>query len=76
MFVSKKVFVVESSSVIPHPALILNIVGKFILLEKNENRPYNISYPSSAGSVVFGVHLSAQASFRFDRKSPAVRTCV
>ena len=36
----------------------------------------NISYPSSAAAVVFGVHLSAQAAFRLDRKSPAVRTCV
>ncbi len=31
----------------------------------------NISYPSSAAAVVFGVHLSAQAAFRLDRKSPA-----
>ncbi len=31
----------------------------------------NISCPSAA--VVFGGHLSAQASFRVDRKSPVVR---
>jgi len=36
----------------------------------------NISYPSSAAAVVFGVYLSAQAVFRLDRKSPAIRTCV
>ena len=36
----------------------------------------NFSYPSSAAAVVFGVHLSARAAFRLDRKSPAVRTCV
>jgi hypothetical protein len=37
---------------------------------------HNISYPSSAAAVVFGVHLSARAAFRLDRKSPAIRTCV
>jgi hypothetical protein len=37
---------------------------------------YNFSYPSSAAAVVFGVHLFAQAVFRLDRKSPAIRTCV
>jgi hypothetical protein len=42
----------------------------------NKKPPYNISYPSSAAAVVFGVHLSAQAAFRLDRKSPAIRTCV
>ena len=36
----------------------------------------NISYPLSAASVVFEVHLSAQAAFRLDRKSPAIRPCV
>jgi len=35
----------------------------------------NFSYPSSAAAVVFGVYLSAQAAFRLDRKSPAVRPC-
>ena len=34
---------------------------------------HNFSYPSSAAAVVFGVHLSAQAVFRLDRKSPAIR---
>ena len=43
---------------------------------RQEARTHNISYPSSAGSVVFGVHLSAQAAFRLDRKSPAIRPCV
>jgi len=46
----------------------------------NQNSPknpaHNISYPASAAAVVFGVHLSAQAAFRLDRKSPAVRPCV
>jgi len=37
---------------------------------------HNFSYPSSAAAVVFGGHLSAQAAFRFDRKSHAIRTCV
>jgi len=36
----------------------------------------NISYPSSAAAVVFGVYLSAQTAFRLDRKSPAIRPCV
>jgi len=36
----------------------------------------NFSYPSSAAAVVFGVYLSAQAVFRLDRKSPAIRPCV
>jgi len=36
----------------------------------------NFSYPSSAAAVVFGVHLSARAAFRLDRKSPAIRPCV
>jgi len=33
----------------------------------------NFSYPSSAATVVFGGHLSAQSVSRFDRKSPAIR---
>jgi len=37
---------------------------------------YKISYLASAAAVVFGVHLSAQAVSRLDRKSPAIRTCV
>ena len=32
----------------------------------------NISYPSSAAAMVFSVYLSAQATFRIDRKSPAI----
>jgi hypothetical protein len=36
----------------------------------------NISYPSSAAAVVFGGHLSARATFRLDRKPPAIRPCV
>jgi len=36
----------------------------------------NISYPSSAAAVVFGVHLSARATYRLDRKSPTIRPCV
>jgi hypothetical protein len=43
---------------------------------KKEQLGYNFSYPSSAAAVVFGGHLSAQAAFRLDRKSPAVRPCV
>jgi len=31
-----------------------------------KQRTANISYPSSAGSVVSGVYLSAQAVFRLD----------
>ena len=46
------------------------------MLDENKKRTHNFSYPSSAGSVVFGVHLSAQAAFRLDRKSPAIRPCV
>jgi hypothetical protein len=45
-------------------------------LKKKEQLGHNFSYPSSAAAVVFGGHLSAQAAFRLDRKSPAVRTCV
>jgi len=42
--------------------------------EKNKlkNTAANISYPASSAAVVFGVYLSAQAAFRFDRKSPAI----
>jgi hypothetical protein len=46
------------------------------MFQVTETRTANISYPSSAAAVVFGGHLSAQAVFRFDRKSPAVRPCV
>ena len=41
-----------------------------------ENRPHNFSYPASAATVVFGGHISAQAAFRLDRKSSAIRPCV
>jgi hypothetical protein len=51
----------------------MEIIVKFL---KRMQTGYNISYPSSAGSVVFGVHLSARAAFRLDRKSPAIRPCV
>jgi len=30
----------------------------------------NNSYPASAAAAVFGGHLSAQAAFQLDRKSP------
>jgi len=43
---------------------------------KNRMAGVNISYPSNAAAVVFGVQLSAQAAFRLDRKSPAIRPCV
>ena len=33
---------------------------------------HNFSYPSSAAAVVCGVHLSARAACRLDRKSPAI----
>jgi hypothetical protein len=36
-------------------------------LRKKEQLGHNISYPSSAAAVVFGVHLSAQTVFRLDR---------
>jgi hypothetical protein len=42
--------------------------GKLML---DKTPAHNFSYPSSAAAVVFGVHLSAQAVFRLDRKSPA-----
>jgi len=42
----------------------------------DENPVHNISFPSRSAAVVFGVHLSTQAVFRLDRKSPAVRPCV
>jgi len=45
-------------------------------LRKKEQHGVNISYPSSAAAVVFGVYLSAGAAFRLDRKSPAIRPCV
>jgi len=44
--------------------------------KKKEQLGYNISYPSSAAAVVFGVYLSARAVYRLDRKSPAIRPCV
>ena len=43
---------------------------------RKEQLGHNISYPSSAAAVVFGVYLSARAAFRLDRKSPAIRPCV
>jgi hypothetical protein len=43
---------------------------------KDRKTGANFSYPSSAATVVFGGHLSAQASSRLDRKSPAIRHCV
>ena len=46
------------------------------MFQVTENRTANFSYPSSAAAVVFGVHLSVQAAFRLDRKSPAIRPCV
>jgi hypothetical protein len=46
------------------------------ILIENKALGYNISYPASSAAVVFGVHLSARAAFRFDRVSPAVRPCV
>jgi hypothetical protein len=33
---------------------------------------HNFSYPSRSTAVVFGVHLSAQAAFRLERKVPAI----
>jgi hypothetical protein len=45
-------------------------------LRKKEQLGHNFSYPSSPAAVVFGVHLSARAVFRLDRKSPAIRPCV
>jgi hypothetical protein len=45
--------------------------------ERKQRTPgVNISYPSSAVAVVFGGHLSARATFRLDRKPPAIRPCV
>jgi len=46
------------------------------MVEMKQITGYNFSYPASAAAVVFGVHLSAQAVFRLDRKSPAIRPCV
>jgi hypothetical protein len=46
------------------------------LLLKKRKPAGNISYPASSAAVVFGGHLSAQAVFRLDRKSPAIRPCV
>jgi hypothetical protein len=45
-------------------------------LRKNEQLGVNISYPSSAAAVVFGVYLSARAASGLDRKSLAIRPCV
>lgn len=45
-------------------------------MEELLNTPNNISYPASAAAVVFGVYFSAQATFRLDCKSPAIRTSV
>jgi len=39
----------------------------FRLSERKEARTANISYPSSAAAVVFGVHFSARAAFRLDK---------
>jgi hypothetical protein len=40
----------------------------------NKKPSYNISYPASSATVVFGVHLSALAAYRLDsersRKPP------
>ncbi|PIQ30819.1 MAG: hypothetical protein COW63_09130 [Bacteroidetes bacterium CG18_big_fil_WC_8_21_14_2_50_41_14] len=42
------------------------------LYESKEHQP--ITSATRAAAVVFGVHLSARAAFRLDRKSPA--TCL
>jgi hypothetical protein len=47
-----------------------------IVISSDQNTANNISYPASAAAVVFSGHLSAQAAFRLDRKSPAIRPCV
>jgi len=46
------------------------------ILAEKKSPAANISYPSSAAAVVFGVQLSAQTVYRLDRKSPSVRPCV
>ncbi|HZL10933.1 MAG TPA: hypothetical protein VFC65_13130 [Prolixibacteraceae bacterium] len=38
--------------------------------------PYNSKIPANSVAMVCDVHLSAQASFRLDGKSPAFRPCV
>jgi hypothetical protein len=46
-------------------------------MRKDKMPAHEISYPASfAAAVVFGVNFSAQAAFRFDRKSPAIRACL
>jgi len=48
-----------------------NIFDKYLKIDNyfdTESTGHNFSYPSSAAAVVFGGHLSAQASFRLDRK--------
>jgi hypothetical protein len=55
------------------PELTVNLQRQ---MAEKEQLGHNISYPSSAGSVVYAVHLSARASFRLDRKSHAIHPCV
>jgi len=46
--------------------LLTSKISLYLLTFNGELCNRHISYPSSAGSVVFGVHLSAQAAFRLD----------
>ena len=40
---------------------------------QNDNTVANCKIPANEVDVVFGVYLSAQAVYRLDRKSPAIR---
>ena len=54
----------------------LSKISLYLLTFSGELRNRHFSYPASAAAVVFGGYLSAQAAFRLDRKSPAIRPCV
>jgi len=50
---------------------IKNYINKELGEKMKANREHQLPY-FNAATVVFGVHLSAQAAFRLDRKSPAI----
>lgn len=67
-------FVIKESTQSQH--LMTRILNNGLKRHWRRTPAANISYLSSAAAVVFGVHLSAQAVFQLDRKSPAIRSCV
>ena len=73
---TKKVYFLKHRLVVTFRNSFAEKLGSWETFLINRKPAYNFSYPSSAAAVVFSGHLSAQAAFRLDRKSPAIRPCV